>query len=407
MARNRGEHLERKEVKIEIIKFILSRSKAVKEPDIRNHLEEKYGITDQSNVRKHLKDLYSSNYSCIEKIPAKPGLANYWDVKNIDNLKNISLHFPEIQLNEYNKSVNIVLKMRYCSFAHLKPSLFKSQLAQSTSFFKIYLETEPENLYAKATLIYRLGVGHEKYEKAKKELGEILVLYLKNHPGVEISEETVMKMPIKLSEDIFTETLQKSPKELSQEIRSKIANVLFFREEENLLTSNLIFQHFLNNDILTGDLSLVAIESFFRAKEKYVGFEIKPKRNPTLTAINWELGAHLDKDRDAYYNLPYLSAFWPFSSRPPSSLPIILQPIASQPPVFLQIASQPIESCPTEACLSESIKRQIQFYNCWSEESKKLNEYRNELDKWKKETPETDDKYNELNEKIPSIMEIL
>jgi hypothetical protein len=41
-----------------------------------------------------------------------------------------------------------------------------------------------------------------------------------------------------------------------------------------------------------------------------------------------------------------------------------------------------------------------------AEENKKLKEYRNELDKWKKETPETDDKYNELD-RTPSIMEIL
>ncbi len=50
-----------------------------------------------------------------------------------------------------------------------------------------------------------------------------------------------------------------------------LGNVLFFREEENLLIFNLIFQHFINNEILTGDLSPVAIESFLEQKKNMLG----------------------------------------------------------------------------------------------------------------------------------------
>ena len=85
--KKQGERLRRNETKISIIEFILSNKKkdgepGIPEPKIREFLDRKYRMTDQDNIRKHLKDLLED--ACLEKFPyKKPGLSNHWDITKI------------------------------------------------------------------------------------------------------------------------------------------------------------------------------------------------------------------------------------------------------------------------------------------------------------------------------------
>src|SRR5665647_1687162 len=141
MGRNQGEHLRRNEVKAGIIEFIISSKGAVPEPEIRKYLGKKYEIEDQGNIKNHLRDLQRRPYSCIEKIPPKPGFANKWDIKKIENLRNIRLHFPEIRLNIYEKSLNIVIEERDYNSGTPNANRFRVQLFLSVSFFDMCLKT--------------------------------------------------------------------------------------------------------------------------------------------------------------------------------------------------------------------------------------------------------------------------
>jgi hypothetical protein len=83
--RSQGDHLPPGVVKTEIIRYILSENKAVSEPDIRKHLEKKYGILDKKNIKDHLGKLKEDH--CIEKIgPVRDGFENKWDIKKIEDL---------------------------------------------------------------------------------------------------------------------------------------------------------------------------------------------------------------------------------------------------------------------------------------------------------------------------------
>ena len=166
MRRNQGDHLKWNEVKAGIIKFIVSSHGPVPEPEIRDFLGEKYKITDQGNIKKHLRDLQYHPYSCIEKIPPKPGFANRWDIKKIENLKNIRLHFPEIRLNIYEKPLKIIIFERRFFPRSTCTSRFPIQLLRSVSFFDICLKYEIETLCTKADEILTLSRSAANWKSA-------------------------------------------------------------------------------------------------------------------------------------------------------------------------------------------------------------------------------------------------
>jgi len=267
------------EVKISIIKFILNFSGPVPEPDIRENLKNEYKISNRGNIKKHLSDLRYRPYSCIEIIPAKPGFANHWEIKTTENLKNILLHFPEIRLNKYDKSVNIVLKKSSCNLYFPEPAMFKNQLVYSASLFKRCLENEPETLYGQAMLMYRFGAGFGEYQSVKKDLIELFSLYLKYCPSVEISEETFLKMPGKWSREILAETVEILPEKLFEGNINKIVNLLSYFKGEYLGSLILVFELNVSYDIFIGPLSPVEMESSFRAKDNCVFYGTDMKIN--------------------------------------------------------------------------------------------------------------------------------
>ena len=168
MRRNQGDHLKWNEVKAGIIEFIISSDGPVPEPEIREFLGEKYKIIDQGNIKKHLRDLQYHPYSCIDKLLTKPGFANLWDTKRIKNLSNIMLHFPDIRLNKYKKSLDIILYRHglhqgdpYDDYILEAPihKKYRIQLFLSLSFFNMCLTNDLETLYAKVDEICKLSPG--------------------------------------------------------------------------------------------------------------------------------------------------------------------------------------------------------------------------------------------------------
>lgn len=183
MSRKKGDHLKRNEVKAGIIESVISQNGAVSEPKLREILEKKYGIIDQGNIKKHLKDLKGS--SCIVKMPAKPGFANNWDLKRIENLKNIRLNFPEIPLNKYEKSINIIIFNKFnFALGSMRAKKAFVQLSLSASYFDNCLDTDIEKLCARAPKLYKSnefvimekqieGLTYEAYTECTKRIQKI------------------------------------------------------------------------------------------------------------------------------------------------------------------------------------------------------------------------------------------
>ncbi len=188
MAKTKGSHLKHKEVKSSILEFILKNNGPVSEPVIRDHLKKKHEVMDQSTINKHMHNL--QDLICIELIPPKIGLRNYWNITTLKNLKNIRFYFEDIKLNTCGKSLDILLTERLLTERPLKNSMRAKKsfvkLFLSASFFDMCIKTDVETLYARASELYKLGelFNEEQYiknliavEQSSKEL--IQEVYIK------------------------------------------------------------------------------------------------------------------------------------------------------------------------------------------------------------------------------------
>lgn len=184
MRRNQGDHLKWDEVKAGIIEFIISSDGPVLEPEIREFLVREYEIKDIGNMKKHLRDLQYRPYSCINKIPGKPGFANSWDIIHVKNLKNVRIHFPEIRLNTYDKSLNIISD--HLGFNQGTPYAdeYRRQLSISVSFFDMCLKGEVETLYTKPDEICKLSKGATYWRSLLPTINPIHKLYIKFMEGI-------------------------------------------------------------------------------------------------------------------------------------------------------------------------------------------------------------------------------
>ena len=149
------------EVKSGIIELILEHKGRIEEPFIRSSLQEKYDGIDQGTVNRHLHNL--QKLSCLDLIPPskKTTRSNRWNITTLKQLEKIKYHFPNIGLNRYEKSLDIVSRyhLRYISPAHY--IIFRVQLLLSTSFCDLCIKNDTETFYAKAAEIYRFGKGFE------------------------------------------------------------------------------------------------------------------------------------------------------------------------------------------------------------------------------------------------------
>ncbi|AKB45020.1 hypothetical protein [Methanosarcina vacuolata] len=213
-----SDHLKRNEVKAGIIEFIIGQNDTVPEPYIRKHLEKKYGITDIRNMKRHLKDLQHEPYLCIEKVPPKKsGLPNNWDIGKIEHVKNIRLHFPEIQLKKYEKTLKIVLKR----FFLLHPdspmaNKFRIQLFLSSSFFDTCIKYYPETVDTIAYELYKHDF--DKWGKDYPEWEQRILedMFLGGAVGLftEMMKRIMTKLNIPNQAEILTTVLETEAKKI-------------------------------------------------------------------------------------------------------------------------------------------------------------------------------------------------
>jgi hypothetical protein len=161
MVEKRRYHYNVGEVKSEIIEVILIHKELIKEPFIRKSLQEKCDEIDQSTVNRHLHDL--QKLGCLDLIsPSKETTrANRWNITTLKQLKNIRQHFPNIELNRYEKSLDIVSQYHLDYISPARNVIFRVQLLLSTSFFNLCITNDTKTLHDKASEIYKFGKGFE------------------------------------------------------------------------------------------------------------------------------------------------------------------------------------------------------------------------------------------------------
>ena len=229
-TRSRGEHLKKDEVKTGIIRYILNKNDMVSGPDIIKEIRDTFNIVDEKNIRVHLKDLQKQH--CIEKIPHEPGLENKWKIEKVDNLRSIREHYPDIQLNKYSKSINIVTKDQlskgYSVWDYLiRMRDLRVQLSLSDSFFRACLEKDIKTLCDEAYEYYKYGEGFEEckhiqncIDKCYNECIKLISISPKvwlgvynmntsNFSELEIHQNIIKNLPdTKISEETFREILE-------------------------------------------------------------------------------------------------------------------------------------------------------------------------------------------------------
>ena len=206
MARKQGEHLERDETKIAIIKFMLSSNKegnnpGILESKIRDYLNDTYEMTAKKSIRGHLKDLSAgAEGPCIEKFPYdKPGKPNYWDITKIKHLSNIKNRFPNIQLNKYKKSLMIVLLKNGYFRGNPVGDQFYDQLRHSSSFFKACVDTNINTLWEGLLRLYAYQKSSEN-ELTEHRLDVCYTAYTYGYPDLKMPYESFVSMIIQISQ---------------------------------------------------------------------------------------------------------------------------------------------------------------------------------------------------------------
>lgn len=181
MTKKQGGHYKWNEVKSYILKHILENKGPIREPDIRKYLKRSCEIIDQGTINRHLHDLQDS-MGCIERNKTlKKGLANYWDVKTIKNLKNIRYHFPDIPLNNYAKSINIIFRESGLDIGSPYGIKLYARSLLSVSFFDMTMATGIENIQVRTWKMYLYGDGFEKIHHIRKLIDDFYTTYIENN----------------------------------------------------------------------------------------------------------------------------------------------------------------------------------------------------------------------------------
>lgn len=308
MVKKKGAISTETGVKPDIIKFILENNGPVKESQIREHLKKKNEKIDQGNINRYLHNL-SEEHACIELIsPVKKGLPNKWDITKVKHLKNIKDIFKNIKLNEYEKSLIIILRESGVDIKTPTGLVYYILLLLSVSFFNACIDTGIKTLRYRVWKYYRYNEGFERDQRIKKLLNECLAEYSKKNPGVEMSElgdvdETLDKdIPVggyysfrfvdrDPVEEMSEKTIQEESEEidlkmfeeefsgLSKEEYVKIKKVELLLKQQRLSfamrCTNLLFDHYYYQDILDDIASPDEIEFARKTKENH-------EKNPVI-----------------------------------------------------------------------------------------------------------------------------
>jgi hypothetical protein len=285
-----GAHLKHNEVKTSILEFILKNNGPVSEPSIREHLKNKHGVVDQSTINKHMHNL--KDLRCIELIPHKASLRNYWDVATLGHLKNIKHEFPGLILNTHEKSINLILIELRCGKYSPYWLRYYIQLLISTSFFNTCLEFGIGRIHQGITTIYNTGRGSYRRQRVFKLVKVCHSAYAKYNPVFKMSQDEFRNALIafpweniclfdnewfsKLFEDSLPGLPEELPKiifetklsgivELDKEIPNEIdaedfvkymlntiETIIEYNWDYNRSIDDLLLEHFFNHDRLLG-----------------------------------------------------------------------------------------------------------------------------------------------------------
>jgi hypothetical protein len=200
--RLRGQRCKNKEVKTEIIKYILNANTAVSGSEIRAHLRVKYGITDTKNIKTHLEQLKKNN--CIEKFKLTgDDFGNEWDITKFENLQKIGELFPEIQQNESKKwsSIMPIEEIRkYLDF--LSRGVIEDHLRASKKYYDMWLKGDFKTVYSQTCEYYRLTEGYEEDQFINKSINDVCADLIKEK-NISLDIETWKKSLQKIVEKYF------------------------------------------------------------------------------------------------------------------------------------------------------------------------------------------------------------
>jgi len=286
MVKKTKVHFAWNEVKTSILELILDSSGPISEPSIREQLYEKYGAADQGLINRQLHSLES--IGCVESVsPGKKSRSNYWDIKKLKNLKNVSDHFKEIELKKYEKPIGIIIKDLFFDASPDNKDAIFEQLSTSTSFFNLCIKsgTDIKAFYVNAKKLYQYDEGFEIAQDVKESVKDLHIEFLKrilinpNYIGVndssrlDIDQILLKYYPyIAISEERFRALLEEiqiisggnmSAEELNQIIMKEISLKFLSEISQNALKA--VPTEFLK--ISEETLSKVSVEIFKRAME--------------------------------------------------------------------------------------------------------------------------------------------
>jgi hypothetical protein len=283
METDGSHHFKWDEIKTSIIDYILKSDRPVNEPEIREFLQEKYGEQkkhgkfDRSTINKHLYSL--SKLGCVESMKSE-GKFIFYAIKTLENLKKIRSEFPEIQLNNFEKSINLVLQGFGYNVKSIGYLPYFIQLYMSPSFFNACLETDIKLMLLRVLKLYRYDKGFEKEQRIEKllhECEEKLNLKIDDDRFRESIEEFAQKKyELENSDDqkhrveLFYKHLQETIPELLkisigtilrtpddyQDLYLKISEILSLVREQTKtfehLRFSLLFEYFFYQDMMSG-----------------------------------------------------------------------------------------------------------------------------------------------------------
>ena len=173
MVEKRRYHFNVGEVKSGIIELILGHKGRIGEPFIRSSLQGKYTGIDQGTVNRHLHDLHK--LGCLDLTPPtkETTRSNRWNVATLKQLENIRQHFPDIQLNRYEKSLDMVSRYHLHYINQERDLIFRVQLLLSISLFDLCIENDTETLFTKASEIYKFRKGCEEDLRIQRYINDI------------------------------------------------------------------------------------------------------------------------------------------------------------------------------------------------------------------------------------------
>ncbi|WP_292388699.1 hypothetical protein [Methanosarcina sp. UBA5] len=273
MVRKKGANIEETGTKSKIIELILNNKGPIEEAQMRKKIHGHSG-----NVNRHLHEL-SEKFQCIELTKTvKKGRRKYnlWDITKIKHLKNIKETTDRIQLNKYEKSINLIL--RNFGYDINSPGYIYCfiRLYMSRSFFNACLDTDLKSLTSKIRKYYRYEQGFEDEAQIKKLVNECNATYIKGKFNFEMSYERFRKTMEELAqpqqrEEIYTDYVWRTFGMPKEQLKNKHGDSFI---EDNIeivkvRVENLINDPEFSNDPEYPEVPKKWIESFLdKFKEK-------------------------------------------------------------------------------------------------------------------------------------------